>query len=85
VYDVAADGRFLINIVIDRGLAPITLLVNWNPGRVQWGAANRAPEASRPERLERFYESESKTRQASIDRTNVRELVDLTGFEPVTS
>jgi Tol biopolymer transport system component len=31
-YDVAADGRFLINTVVDSGTAaPITLLMNWNP------------------------------------------------------
>jgi serine/threonine protein kinase/Tol biopolymer transport system component len=28
-YDVAPDGRFLVNTVIDSGLAPITLLMNW--------------------------------------------------------
>jgi hypothetical protein len=30
-YDVAADGRFLINTVLDIGAVPITLLQNWNP------------------------------------------------------
>jgi Tol biopolymer transport system component len=31
-YDVAADGRFLINTVLDSGTAaPITLIQNWNP------------------------------------------------------
>ncbi|MEQ1908551.1 MAG: hypothetical protein ABMA15_06995, partial [Vicinamibacterales bacterium] len=30
-YDVAPDGRFLINTVIDSATAPITLLMNWNP------------------------------------------------------
>jgi hypothetical protein len=31
-YDVAPDGRFLINTVLDRGgAAPITVLMNWNP------------------------------------------------------
>jgi hypothetical protein len=30
-YDVAADGRFLINTVLDNAAAPITLLQNWNP------------------------------------------------------
>jgi hypothetical protein len=30
-YDVARDGRFLINTVLDRGAAPITLLQNWKP------------------------------------------------------
>ena len=30
-YDVAPDGRFLINTVLDSATAPITLLQNWNP------------------------------------------------------
>ena len=30
-YDVAPDGRFLINTVLDEAFAPITLLMNWNP------------------------------------------------------
>ena len=30
-YDVAPDGRFLINTVLDSAGAPITLLQNWNP------------------------------------------------------
>jgi eukaryotic-like serine/threonine-protein kinase len=30
-YDVAPDGRFLINTQVDIGDAPITLLQNWNP------------------------------------------------------
>jgi hypothetical protein len=31
-YDVARDGRFLINTVLgDAPAAPITLLQNWNP------------------------------------------------------
>ena len=30
-YDVASNGRFLINTVLDSGAAPITLLQNWNP------------------------------------------------------
>ena len=30
-YDVAPDGRFLINTVLDERRAPITLLQNWNP------------------------------------------------------
>ena len=30
-YDVAPDGRFLINTVLDEVPAPITLLMNWNP------------------------------------------------------
>jgi serine/threonine protein kinase/Tol biopolymer transport system component len=32
-YDVSADGRFLINTVVDEGNAPITLLQNWQPER----------------------------------------------------
>jgi Tol biopolymer transport system component len=30
-YDVAPDGRFLINTVLDSAAAPITLLMNWHP------------------------------------------------------
>ena len=30
-YDVAPDGRFLINTELDSADAPITLLQNWNP------------------------------------------------------
>ena len=30
-YDVAPDGRFLINRVLDDVNAPITLIQNWNP------------------------------------------------------
>ena len=30
-YDVARDGRFLINTVLDEATAPITLLLNWKP------------------------------------------------------
>ena len=30
-YDVASNGRFLINRVLDSTAAPITLLQNWNP------------------------------------------------------
>lgn len=30
-YDVAPDGRFLINMVLDNTVAPITLIQNWNP------------------------------------------------------
>ncbi len=30
-YDVAPDGRFLINTVVPSAAAPITLLQNWNP------------------------------------------------------
>ena len=32
-YDVAPDGRFLINTVLDNAAAPITLLQNWNPAK----------------------------------------------------
>ena len=30
-YDVAPDGRFLINLELDSAAAPITLLMNWRP------------------------------------------------------
>ena len=30
-YDVAPDGRFLINTVLDSAAPPITLIQNWNP------------------------------------------------------
>jgi Tol biopolymer transport system component len=30
-YDVARDGRFMINRVLDTAVAPITLIQNWNP------------------------------------------------------
>ncbi len=30
-YDVAPDGRFLINTVVDGTVAPIRLVLNWNP------------------------------------------------------
>jgi hypothetical protein len=30
-YDVARDGRFLINTVLDATAVPITLLQNWHP------------------------------------------------------
>jgi Tol biopolymer transport system component len=30
-YDVTADGRFLINTLVNQTAAPITLLQNWNP------------------------------------------------------
>ena len=30
-YDVASNGRFLINTVLDEAAAPITVLLNWNP------------------------------------------------------
>ena len=35
VYDIAPDGRFLVNTVIDSGRAPITLVTNWNPDNVK--------------------------------------------------
>jgi hypothetical protein len=30
-FDVARDGRFLINTVLESAPAPIRLLMNWNP------------------------------------------------------
>ena len=30
-YDIAPDGRFLINTELESTAAPITLLMNWNP------------------------------------------------------
>lgn len=30
-YDIARDGRILINTVLDEATAPITLLMNWQP------------------------------------------------------
>ena len=30
-YDVAPDGRFLINTVVEGGAAPITIVQHWNP------------------------------------------------------
>jgi len=30
-YDVARDGRFLVNSVLDEAAAPITLIQNWKP------------------------------------------------------
>jgi len=30
-YDVAPDGRFLINTMLDAPATPITLIKNWNP------------------------------------------------------
>ncbi len=30
-YDVAPDGRFLIDTVAESAAAPITLILNWNP------------------------------------------------------
>ena len=34
-YDVAPDGRFLINTELDSAAAPITLLMNWQPAAKQ--------------------------------------------------
>ena len=34
-YDVTRDGRFLINTVLDAAASPITLLLNWTPGRTK--------------------------------------------------
>ena len=32
-YDVAPDGRFLINVSVEEGTAaPITVITNWHPG-----------------------------------------------------
>jgi hypothetical protein len=31
-YEIARDGRFLINTVLEEGIAPITVLQNWRPG-----------------------------------------------------
>ena len=30
-YDIAREGRFLINTILDSAAAPITLVQNWNP------------------------------------------------------
>ena len=30
-YDVAPDGRFLINVELESAAAPITLVMNWSP------------------------------------------------------
>jgi hypothetical protein len=30
-YDVARDGRFLINTILDDAASPITLIQNWKP------------------------------------------------------
>ena len=30
-YDLARDGRFLINTVLDEAIPPITLIQNWRP------------------------------------------------------
>ena len=34
-YDIARDGRILINTVLDDASSPITLLQNWHPERVK--------------------------------------------------
>ena len=35
-YDVAADGRFLVNVTEEESVTPpITLLLNWNPDRAR--------------------------------------------------
>jgi hypothetical protein len=34
-YDVAPDGRFLINMMLDAATPPITLVMNWNPDQRQ--------------------------------------------------
>ena len=31
IFDVAPDGRFLINVEAGSGTPPITLLLNWKP------------------------------------------------------
>ena len=31
-YDVAHDGRFLINTVLDDAASPMTVILNWKPG-----------------------------------------------------
>ena len=35
-YDVAPDGRFLINMKLESAAAPITLLMNWTPEAKKW-------------------------------------------------
>ncbi len=35
-YDVAPDGRFLINTVLDDSAAPIALLLKWHPEAKKW-------------------------------------------------
>ena len=35
-YDVAPDGRFLINLELESAAAPITLLMNWTPEAKKW-------------------------------------------------
>ena len=42
-YDVATDGRFLINTVLDDSTASITLLLKWHSEAKKWvGAENRS-------------------------------------------
>jgi hypothetical protein len=31
VYDVAADGRFLVNVLVERSTPPATVITNWTP------------------------------------------------------
>jgi hypothetical protein len=31
-YDIARDGRILINAVLDETVPPITVVLNWRPG-----------------------------------------------------
>ena len=35
-YDVAPDGRFLINMELESAAAPITPLMNWTPEAKKW-------------------------------------------------
>ena len=30
-YDVAPDGRFLVNVTTQEGASPITIILNWTP------------------------------------------------------
>jgi hypothetical protein len=46
-YDVAPEGRFLVNTVLDSAPTPITLIQNWQPEATKWGRAESVPE-SRP-------------------------------------
>jgi hypothetical protein len=39
-YDVAPDGRFLINTVLDSATAPIPLLMHWNTESANWRTQN---------------------------------------------
>ena len=40
-YDVAPDGRFLINVEAESSAPPITLLLNWKPEAIGSRAATR--------------------------------------------